>query len=184
MPNRLIRRLSLLVCAALLLTLVLPAFAQQQTHVVQPGENLFRIALQYGLTVTELAQANGISNTWQIYVGQVLVIPLPGQTAGVPAPDTSPPATATHVVGRGETLASIAALYGMTVDQLAALNNISNPNMIYAGQVLTVNATAAPAAPLAPAAEAPPAPPAASAGSTTHVVRPGEHLSSCAALRR
>jgi LysM repeat protein len=182
MLARLVRRFSLYVCAALLLTLALPAFAQQQTHVVQPGENLFRIALQYGLTVTELAQANGISNTWQIYAGQTLVIPAPGQTTAAPAPDAAPavaPAvTATHVVTRGESLASIAAQYGMTVDQLAALNNISNPNMIYAGQVLTVN-TAVSAAPAVPPPAAPPAP-AASTASTTHVVQPGEHLSSIA----
>lgn len=47
----------------------------QTTHVVQPGENLFRIALRYGLTWPELASINGIDNPDRIFVGQVLVIP-------------------------------------------------------------------------------------------------------------
>lgn len=53
-----------------------------RTHVVAAGENLFRIALRYGLTTRELAAANGISNLNSVYVGQVLNIPAPGQTAG------------------------------------------------------------------------------------------------------
>jgi nucleoid-associated protein YgaU len=57
-----------------------PAYAQQgqQTHVVQPGENLFRIALKYGTTWPVLAAANNITNPNLIYVGQVLIIPGPG----------------------------------------------------------------------------------------------------------
>ncbi|HEY4691580.1 MAG TPA: LysM domain-containing protein [Anaerolineae bacterium] len=46
-----------------------------KTHVVQPGENLFRIALRYGSTVQALAAANGITNINLIFVGQVLKIP-------------------------------------------------------------------------------------------------------------
>lgn len=52
-----------------------------RTHVVAAGENLFRIALRYGLTTRELAAANGISNLNSVYVGQALNIPAPGQTA-------------------------------------------------------------------------------------------------------
>jgi LysM repeat protein len=44
-------------------------------HVVQPGENLYRIALRYNTTVWAIATANGLSNTHFIYVGQRLRIP-------------------------------------------------------------------------------------------------------------
>jgi len=44
-------------------------------HVVQPGENLFRIGLAYGLPYTTIAAANGILNPGQIYAGQRLIIP-------------------------------------------------------------------------------------------------------------
>jgi uncharacterized protein YraI len=46
------------------------------TYVVQAGDNLFRIALRFGISVDALAAANGITNYNQIYVGQVLAIPV------------------------------------------------------------------------------------------------------------
>ncbi len=45
------------------------------THVVQPGENLFRIALRYGTSIGTIQKANGIADMNQIVVGQTLVIP-------------------------------------------------------------------------------------------------------------
>jgi LysM repeat protein len=44
-------------------------------HVVQPGDNLFRIGLRYGFTAQELAAYNGIPNVNLIYVGQEIRIP-------------------------------------------------------------------------------------------------------------
>jgi LysM repeat protein len=45
------------------------------TYVVQRGDNLFRIALRYGISYAYLAQYNGIADPSRIYVGQVLKIP-------------------------------------------------------------------------------------------------------------
>jgi LysM repeat protein len=67
-----------------------------RTHTVATGENLFRIALRYGLTTKELAVANGITNPNSVYVGQVLRIPAPGQSLG-PAP-----APVARVAGSGK----------------------------------------------------------------------------------
>jgi LysM repeat protein len=47
----------------------------EQTHVVQSGENLFRIGLSYGCSVLELSTYNGIANPNWISVGQVIRIP-------------------------------------------------------------------------------------------------------------
>jgi murein DD-endopeptidase MepM/ murein hydrolase activator NlpD len=58
-------------------------------YVVQPGETLFRIATQHGLTVNDLAQANSISDPTLIYAGQQLVIPgveVPPLALDLPAP--------------------------------------------------------------------------------------------------
>lgn len=57
-------------------------------HLVQRGENLFRIALRYGTTVQALASANNLSSTSLIYAGQRLVIP--GGGSASPAPVSSP----------------------------------------------------------------------------------------------
>lgn len=46
-----------------------------RTHVVQVGENLFRISLGYGKSYVEVANANGIASPYTVYPGQVLVIP-------------------------------------------------------------------------------------------------------------
>ena len=52
-----------------------PPVTTERTHVVQAGENLFRIGLQYGFTVDELASYNGIVNPNVLDVGQVIKIP-------------------------------------------------------------------------------------------------------------
>ncbi|MBN2358651.1 MAG: LysM peptidoglycan-binding domain-containing protein, partial [Deltaproteobacteria bacterium] len=66
----------------------------------------------------------------------------PGSAA--PPASTTPPASeqpasgqpATYTVQPGDTLSSIAARHGTTWQELQRLNNISNPNLIYANQVL------------------------------------------------
>ncbi len=106
------------------------------THVVQPGENLYRIALRYGTTVEVLARLNGIVNPNLIRVGQVLQIPATG--GPIQTPVTPPPGPRTHMVQRGENLFRIALRYGVTVEALVARNGIRNANLIYAGQVLVI----------------------------------------------
>jgi len=71
-----------------------------------------------------------------------------------------PSVAQTHVVQYGETLSSIATRYSTTYQALASLNGLSNPNMIYAGQVLKVNGTAS--------------------TTRTYTVRSGDNLSSIA----
>jgi len=134
-----------------------PVAAQQgqTTHVVQAGENLFRIALRYGTTWPALAAANGISNPNLIYAGQVLIIPAGGQPPATPPPTTpqpstpqpaTPPATPQqYTVVAGDNLTRIAARFGTTVAALVQANNIVNPNLIYVGQVLIIPGGTVPA---------------------------------------
>jgi LysM repeat protein len=105
----------------------------QVTHIVQRGENLFRIALRYGTTVQAIASANGIANPARIYVGQTLII----STSGCQPPQ--PPAgMTTYVVQPGENLFRIALRYNLSYMYLAHYNGIANPSCIYAGQVLRI----------------------------------------------
>ena len=125
-------------------------------HIVQPGENLFRIGLRYGIDWRQIMAANNLYST-NIYVGQSLLIP--GVTADpapvtdptpAPPPDPAPqppaPASGTYVVQRGDTLWLIATRHGLTVADLMRLNGLTNPNLIFAGQVLVLGGT-----PVAPA---------------------------------
>jgi LysM repeat protein len=101
-------------------------------HVVQRGENLFRIALRYNTTVEAIAAANGIRNPQLIYVGQELTISQGGGT-------TPPPGGGqTHVVQPGENLYRIALRYGTTPQAIASANNLPNVHLIYVGQVLRI----------------------------------------------
>lgn len=128
-------RNGLILLAAFLIQLLVPLAAQESNdaaftvHVVQRGENLFRIALKYNRFAEDIAEANGISNSDAISVGQRLIIP---QAAGTPQQRI------THVVAAGETLASIASIYGRSLAELTSLNRLSSADLIYAGQELTI----------------------------------------------
>lgn len=106
-------------------------------HVVQRGENLFRISLQYGLTVEDIALANGISNPDSIEIGQRLLIPQPG---GIAAPTQD----IVHIVQPGETLDSIATLYNVEPQALASQNGLAYPASVYVGQMLLLPSEGAP----------------------------------------
>ena len=134
--------LSLIILAGILFSVIPRVSSQDQTpppppdviiHVVQRGENLYRISLQYGLTIEQIATANGIVNTSSITVGQRLIIP----SATAITEPTLPPQT--HIVKAGESLSRIAELYGITTESLATLNGITNPNSLYVGQVLQIS---------------------------------------------
>jgi lipoprotein NlpD len=67
----------------------------------------------------------------------------PPAVAEAPKPPPEPPAPKplpTHTVKRGETLVGIALQYGLDYRELAAWNNITNPNVLAVGQVLVVAA--------------------------------------------
>ena len=64
-------------------------------HTVQPGENLFRIALAYGVTVDSLMAANGITDVRFLRSGAVLIIPGAGAPVATPVPTATPAPVAT-----------------------------------------------------------------------------------------
>ena len=74
----------------------------QIIHLVQPGENLFRIALRYGTTVQAIAAANGIADPTRIFAGQRLIIPVGSNTpVNVPGASTSNQPTLFAGIGAG-----------------------------------------------------------------------------------
>lgn len=109
-----------------------PAQGDQIVHVVQPGETLFVIAQRYGTTVAELVALNGLEDPDRIAVGQKLLIPST-------LPQMATPSTV-YTVAPGDTLSMIARRYGVSVEELAAFNMLTNPNLIYVGQQLRIPA--------------------------------------------
>jgi LysM repeat protein len=162
--------------------------AQDQTvagepviHTVTYGDTLYRIAQRYGVSIDEIAQANGIVQTWSIKIGQELAIP------GLTVPDDSdsvnnPLVAGTpveHTIRAGETLNTIAQRYGVTIDSILRANQIANPNYIYAGQKLKIWSAVPQTTTATSTGTA-----SAGVGSTdvpyTHIVRSGETLGTIA----
>lgn len=112
-----------------------------RTYIVQEGDNLWSIAAEFEVDILLLMSVNGITDANQIFIGQELTIPPPGteRPTSTPLPETLVPGTRiTHVVERGETLESIAALYSSTAEAIALASGIRVTDTIGEGQRLTV----------------------------------------------
>lgn len=99
-----------------------------QTYTVKPGDTLYGISNQYGVSVTELAELNGIKGS-NLGVGTVLKIPI---TSG-----TNPNNMFMYTVKRGDTLYSIATKYNTTPQKIIDLNYLKN-NTITPGQIIRI----------------------------------------------
>lgn len=152
-------------------------------HTIRQGENLYRIAQQYNVTVADIVRANNLADPNDIFVGQVLKIPVRAgtqpQTPLPPLAVTSTPsptptlAPNAYRVQAGDSLYRIARTYNTTVRELMRLNNIADPNIVVIGQVLILpeGATAATTPSATPTVITPaattPAPPTATPEATT-----------------
>ena len=108
---------------------------------VVAGDNLTKISKAYNTTVAELVKLNNIANPNLIFVGQELKVPVPdAEPAAATATATAEPAfkALTYTIQPGDNLTKIAKEFGTTVEALVRLNNIANPNLIYAGTELKV----------------------------------------------
>lgn len=105
-------------------------------YTVRKGDTLFNIAKKYFTTVNMIARYNGIADPDVIYEGQILRIPVSEIPNMKEKNDRQ--ATADYIVKRGDTLNEIASKYGITVQKLAAFNNIADPDKIDEGQVLKI----------------------------------------------
>lgn len=105
-----------------------PSTNNNGIYTVQAGDTLTAIANKYGTTVDILVALNNIADKNKIYVGQILKI------SGTTSNNST-----SYTVQAGDTLSGIASKFGTTYQELARINNISNPNLIYVGQVIKIN---------------------------------------------
>jgi LysM repeat protein len=133
-------------------------------HVVAPGESLSSVAASDGLTVEQLAAANGLSPDASLTAASTLMIPAQtqgtaevglGETGSTTEPDSSSAegaassteragsSTASYVVQPGDTLSAIAARAGTSVAELAAANGIDPNAPLLSGSALTLSGASA-----------------------------------------
>lgn len=151
----------------------LPAADTLYYHTVSSDETLYSIATRHATTVSELARLNDIAAPFTIKRGQRLRI------SPMPATRMSGPDTAVHVVGKGDTLYSIARRHATTVSELARLNALAKPYKLRIGQRLHVRGATETAAD-AVVIKQPLATPAAATGANVYVVKSGDTLYSIA----
>lgn len=100
-------------------------------YTVVRGDTLSEIALKYDTTVSNLVKLNNISNPNLIYPGQKIIIynnvNLPNECGKT-----------FYTIKRGDTLTKIAKKFDTTISAIVSLNNIKNPNLIYAGETIRV----------------------------------------------
>lgn len=93
-------------------------------HVVQPGDTMYRLARQYGVSMERLLQDNQLENPAHLVVGQTIVVQYPQLI---------------HTVRAGDSLYSIAQTYDTTVVQLLRNNPVlQGRDLIFPGQVIVV----------------------------------------------
>ena len=102
---------------------------KKTTYAVQSGDTLSGIAQKFNISKNTIQKLNNISNPDKIYAGQVLT--LEGGVSGGGS-------TSTYTIQSGDTLGGIAKRFNTSQSALQTRNNISNPNKIYAGQVIII----------------------------------------------
>jgi len=124
------------------------------SYTVKAGDTLAGIAQRAGTTVAALAAANHISDPNVILVGQVLALKGPASSSAAPV-QAAPISSGSSYTKAGDTLAAIAQRSGTTVAALAAANHISDPNVIFVGQVLNTGGATSSAVPVSSSTSAP-----------------------------
>lgn len=111
-------------------------------YTVQAGDTLYSIARANGLTTNQVIAANNITNPDALSIGDELTIPCSdgsGVTAG--GETTTSGGETVYIVQPGDNLFRIALRYGLTTEQLASYNNITNVTQLSVGQEILIPPT-------------------------------------------
>ena len=124
----------LFVCIALWLTAG-TANANDNVHVVEPGETLSEIAVAYDTNVETLRSLNDLSDIDLVWVGLPLTLPLDA-LSNAHEPEIAAIGPESYIVQPGDTLSSIAMSHRMSLAQLVGLNRISPARSLSPGEVI------------------------------------------------
>ena len=123
--------------------------ADADTYTIKSGDTLWDIAVNNGTTVDALMKDNNLSSHL-IYPGDKLNYSSSSVEHLAQAKNDG-----YYTIALGDTLGTVADKFGTSVDNLVEINNLSNPHLVYVGQVIKVDGNAAPKATPAVAQAAP-----------------------------
>ena len=112
-----------------------------QMYYVHQGDNLYRIARNNGISLSTLLEWNNLSVDSPIHPGQGLIVSYGSSSSTEEAEETaasSESTETTYTVQPGDGLWRIAKNYGLTLDELKSMNQLTS-NIIQPGQVLIVS---------------------------------------------
>lgn len=115
-----------------------PKETKPESVTVAAGDSLSEIAKANGTTSEKLARINGICNVNSIYVGQVIMLIDPEKEVEIETDETEE-LTVKIIVESGDSLSKIAKREGVTVDEIMSINDITDPNLLFVGQELTIS---------------------------------------------
>lgn len=98
-------------------------------YFVRPGETLWELAREFSTTISALRRANGMRPGDPLIAGEWIKIP--GRAKGASGGRW-------YVVKTGDTLWEIAGHFGIRVKDILAVNNLKNPQRIYAGTKIKI----------------------------------------------
>lgn len=110
----------------------LPVSADGKKHKIKSGDTLWDLAKKYGVTTSEIRQANRMGAHEKLAVGKSLVIPEPAKVS------SNRTGAFWYTVRKGDTVLRIATKFGLTIAQVLSFNAIDNPNRIHVGQKIRI----------------------------------------------
>ena len=101
-------------------------------HTIQSGENLHLIANKWGIEVNEIIYYNQIRNPNQIYIGDIIKIPLNQKNNYVHSSNNN----SFYKIAPGDNLWGLSKMWNVSIRRIMEYNNLSNANLIRIGTIL------------------------------------------------